>query len=103
MSLLEIQLVANRRNALRFTAPISAEGKLRSAANAIKHGIYSQTSVLFHEDRKNYARNIRASIARFESQDNVERRLVQRMAGCEWLKHEPLMKTSRNEPISLAA
>ena len=84
MAISEIQLVANRRNALRSTGPVSAEGKLRSAANAIKHGIYSQTSVLFNEDREDYDRNIRAFIAKFEPQDDVERRLVERMADCEW-------------------
>ena len=84
MAISEIQLVANRRNALRSTGPVFAEGKLRSAANAIKHGIYSQTSVLFNEAREDYDRNIRAFIAKFEPQDDVERRLVERMADCEW-------------------
>ena len=150
MAISEIQLVANRRNALRSTGPVSAEGKLRSAANAIKHGIYSQTSVLFNEDREDYDRLIRARYIeaatldlqldeteqlveeRFESIDQPSRlayalqlldsaqcatyagvqrqetrlhrhyerayRLLQEMQ-----KREPLRKTSRNEPISLAA
>ena len=53
----ELQFVANRRNALRSTGPTSAIGKLSSARNAIKHGIYSQTSVLFNEDREDYDRS----------------------------------------------
>lgn len=80
----EIQLEANRRNALRSTGPTSANGKLRSARNAIKHGIYSQTTVLFNEDREDYDRNVRAFVAKFQPDDDVERRLVERMADCEW-------------------
>ena len=80
----ELQIVANRRNALRSTGPTSAIGKLSSARNAIKHGIYSQTTVLFNEDREDYDRNIRAFVTKFEPQDVVEHRLVERMADCEW-------------------
>ena len=84
MSTSEIQLEANRRNALRSTGPTSADGKLRSARNAIKHGIYSQTTVLFNENREDYDRNVRAFVAKFQPDDDVERRLVERMADCEW-------------------
>jgi hypothetical protein len=84
MSTSEAQIAANRRNALRSTGPSAAEGKLRSAKNAIKHGVYSQTSVLFNEDREDYDRNTQAFLDKFEPQDDVERRLVERMADCEW-------------------
>ena len=58
MSISEIQLVANRRNALRSTGPVSAEGKLRSAANAIKHGKGLITVELMFEGKEDYALSV---------------------------------------------
>jgi hypothetical protein len=44
----EARIAANRRNALRSTGPKTAEGKERSRANALKHGLCA--SVVVHED-----------------------------------------------------
>ncbi|WP_435008451.1 hypothetical protein P12x_005661 [Tundrisphaera lichenicola] len=46
----EARLAANRRNALRSTGPKTPEGKERSRANALKHGLCS--SVVVAEDAK---------------------------------------------------
>ena len=80
----EAQIAANRRNALRSTGPRSADGKSRASRNAIKHGIHSQTNVLFNERQEDYDANTHAFVAKFQPQDDVERRLVERMADCEW-------------------
>ena len=80
----EAQIVANRRNALRSTGPKSADGKLRASRNAIKHGINSQVTTLFNERQEDYDANIQAFVAKFQPQDDVERRLVERLADCEW-------------------
>jgi hypothetical protein len=44
----EARIAANRRNALRSTGPKTAEGKARSRANALKHGLCA--SVVVAED-----------------------------------------------------
>jgi hypothetical protein len=46
----EARLAANRRNALRSTGPKTEEGKQRSRANALKHGLCA--SVVVAEDAK---------------------------------------------------
>lgn len=84
MSTSEKQLEANRRNAELSTGPKSDLGKLRASKNAIKHGIYSQTTVLFNEEQEEYNSHLQDFIDRFQPQDRVELRLVQRMADCEW-------------------
>ena len=40
------QAAANRRNAAQSTGPRSAEGKARSAANSMKHGIYASREII---------------------------------------------------------
>jgi hypothetical protein len=84
MSTSDKQIEANRRNAELSTGPKSDLGKLRSSKNAVKHGIYSQTTVLFNEEQSEYDEHLQDFILRFEPQDRVELRLVQRMADCEW-------------------
>src|SRR5260370_12695982 len=46
----EARLAANRRNAQRSTGPKTEEGKQRSRANALKHGLCA--SVVVAEDAK---------------------------------------------------
>ncbi len=69
-------------NALRSTGPKSADGKARASRNATKHGINSQ--VLYNERQEDYDANTQAFLAKFEPQYDVEHRLVERMADCEW-------------------
>src|SRR5262249_34833153 len=40
------QVAANRRNAAQSTGPRSVEGKARSAANSMKHGIYASREII---------------------------------------------------------
>ena len=46
------QIEANRSNAAGSTGPRTAEGKARSSANALKHGLFSSQTVLSSEDRQ---------------------------------------------------
>ena len=46
----EARIAANRRNALRSTGPKTEEGKQKSRANALKHGLCA--SVVVAEDAK---------------------------------------------------
>src|SRR5438132_730152 len=48
------KLEANRQNSLKSTGPTSIEGKVRSAMNALKHGLTAEQIVLPNEDPEAY-------------------------------------------------
>jgi hypothetical protein len=48
------QIEANRRNARHSTGPITAEGKLRSRRNAIRHVLTAETVIVALENAEDY-------------------------------------------------
>ena len=48
----EKQLEANRANAQKSTGPRTAEGKRRSALNAVRHGLTAHVSIMSEPDRE---------------------------------------------------
>src|SRR5438067_10774305 len=78
------QIEANRCNARRSTGPITAEGKLRSRQNAVRHGLTAETVIGALEDAEDYKAFQAAVIADYEAQSAVERELVLRLASLLW-------------------
>jgi hypothetical protein len=74
------QAAANRRNALNSTGPRTAEGKARSAANALKHGLVAVRATLRCEDRAAQERLRADLIARFQPEGEAEARLLDDLA-----------------------
>src|SRR3954471_18686798 len=78
------QIEANRRNARRSTGPTTAEGKLRSRRNAVRHGLTAETVIGALEDAEDYKAFEAAVIADYDAQSAVERELVLRLASLLW-------------------
>ena len=78
------QIEANRRNARRSTGPITAEGKLHSRRNAVRHGLTAETVIGALEDSEDYKAFEAAVIADYDAQSAVERELVLRLASLLW-------------------
>src|SRR2546430_5746210 len=88
------QIEANRRNARRSTGPITAEGKLRSRQNAVRHGLTAETVIGALEDAEDYKAFEAAIIADYDAQSTVERELVLRLASLLWrLRRATTMET----------
>src|SRR3954468_11762451 len=78
------QIEANRRNARRSTGPNTAEGKLRSRRNAVRHGLTAETVIGALEDAEDYKAFEAAVISDYGAQSAVERELVLRLASLLW-------------------
>ena len=78
------QIEANRRNALKSTGPITAEGKDRSRRNAVRHGLTAETVIGGLEDIEDYKAFEAAITADYDAETSVERELVLRLASVLW-------------------
>ncbi|WP_435020770.1 hypothetical protein TA3x_002012 [Tundrisphaera sp. TA3] len=74
------QIEANRKNALKSTGPVTEEGKARSRANALKHGMTGAGIVLPKEDAAEVERLTDAFRAELKPEGEVGAALVRRMA-----------------------
>jgi hypothetical protein len=78
------RLEANRRNALRSTGPRTEDGKQRSRANAVRHGLTAETVVGSLEDAEDYEAFEAAITADYDAETAVARELVLRLASLLW-------------------
>lgn len=78
------QLQANRRNSLLSTGPLTPEGKLRSAGNALKTGLTGRTVLLPNEDAALYEHHVQSFFAELKPVGDRETELVQSIADSKW-------------------
>jgi hypothetical protein len=79
-----LQFEANRRNALRSTGPKTDEGKQRSRANAVRHGLTAETVIASLEDAEDYKAFEATIIADYDAETAVARELVLRLPSLLW-------------------
>ena len=97
------QIAANRRNALKSTGPITAEGKENSRGNAVRHGLTAETVIATFEDQDDYLGFQAAVIADYAAETAVERELVLRLASILWrLRRSTGIETALFESMSKA-
>jgi len=82
MGISQKQIEANRDNAAGSTGPRTAEGKARSSANSLKHGLFSSQTVLSSEDRQVFAEFRRQMLDDLRPRGAVQALLADR-AVCE--------------------
>ena len=78
----EAQIRANRANSLKSCGPKTPEGKERSRANALKHGLTGGGVALINEDAAEVERTYSAFEADFRPSDEMGRLLIRRAATC---------------------
>ena len=77
----EAQVNANRLNATLSTGPRTAEGKKRSALNALRHGLSAQIVVLPNEDLQAYLAFGQRWVADLAPRGELEKQILP--TGCQ--------------------
>ena len=78
------QINANRENARHSTGPKTPEGKARSSANALRHGLLARNAVLPIEDGAPYLELLAALEDEFQPLGLHETYLIEQMASARW-------------------
>src|SRR5689334_5276875 len=81
------QIEASRANGARSKGPVTPEGKKRSSANAIRHGLLANVVVLRGEAEDNFQELLTQHVERLQPADGVEYALVEEMASAYWRLH----------------
>ncbi|MFO1035921.1 MAG: hypothetical protein U1E45_03675 [Geminicoccaceae bacterium] len=76
---------AARRNGALSRGPVTAEGKARSARNALKHGLAAEhVHVTAEEDAAAFEKLLHGLLAKYRPADEIARHLVERLASVMW-------------------
>ena len=78
------QIEASRQNGSLSRGPVTIEGKARSAGNAAKHGLFSNTVVLRNESSELYDEMAAQYLGECEPQTPRERDLVIQIVNANW-------------------
>lgn len=73
-----------RRNGAKSRGPTTAEGKARSARNAVRHGLLAKRLCLTVENSEAYKELLQTCVDRFQPADDIELRIVERIAWVLW-------------------
>jgi hypothetical protein len=93
------QMTANRLNALKSTGPRSADGKLRSRQNALRHGLTAETVITALEHAADYQALEASIMADHQPHSAIERELVSRLASVLWrLRRATSIETGLFQP-----
>jgi hypothetical protein len=80
----EKQSAASRANSQHSTGPRTAEGKAKSRFNALKHGIFAESHIIFDESAEALDDLAAEYRERFDAADAAERCLVDVLIDSEW-------------------
>ena len=79
------QIAANRSNAARSTGPRTPEGKARSSANALRHGLAGRFRVLDTESQADFDQLLALHLDEFNPATPYELFLVEQIVQSQWL------------------
>jgi hypothetical protein len=78
------RILSSRANGALSKGPKTAGGKLRSSANALRHGLLAKCVVLDNESSEGFESSLADFIARFQPADGVEFGIIEEMLSAMW-------------------
>ena len=91
----DTQSTANRANAQSSTGPVTAEGKLRSAQNSTKHGLFSASAFILPGEQQRYAEHCGKWQRELAPSGVIENALADEIIQAAWrLERCKMMETS---------
>jgi hypothetical protein len=78
------RILSSRANGSRSGGPVTPEGKRRSAANSLRHGLLARCVVLENESREGFDALLSQFLDRFAPADGVEMGIVEEMLAALW-------------------
>ena len=78
------RIQAARANGAKSRGPKTAEGKLTTSRNAIRHGLTARTVVLQNESEDQYLADLRDYLDYFRPEGKPETDLVHQLAASKW-------------------
>jgi hypothetical protein len=82
----EAQRAAARANGAKSKGPITAEGKSRSALNALRHGLLAGSLVLTSESREKFDALLEDYLDEYQPEGRTESDLVEAIVASKWLQ-----------------
>jgi hypothetical protein len=96
---------SSRANGVRSRGPFTAQGKERSSANAVRHGLLAKCVVLENESGPCFDQLVAEHIGRFAPADGVEFGMIEEMAAAYWrmrrawaIENRLMEKALRHQP-----
>jgi hypothetical protein len=96
---------SSRANGARSRGPITPQGKERSSANALRHGLLAKCVVLENESSQCFDDLVTQHIQRFAPADGVEFAMIEEMVAANWrmrrawaIENCLMEKAIRNQP-----
>lgn len=80
-------LLANRKNALKSTGPVTAAGNATASRNAVRHELLSARLLLDDEDHDELQGLLHDLVVSLHPVGGLEDALIERMAGTLWRQH----------------
>jgi hypothetical protein len=84
MSISALHSFTARQNGAKSHGPVTNEGKIRSAQNARKHGLFGAIRLQPPEDQEAYSELLEAYLAEYQPRNIFEHRCVREMVDAEW-------------------
>ncbi len=78
------RIIASRKNGARSRGPKTDEGKKRSSANSLRHGLLSDCIVLPNESGEIFQALLNQYLSKIDPADGVEHDAVEEMVAAIW-------------------